>query len=72
MELHITCDFPEGPQILVKLDATEADLTAVRNAMDGDPQAAFSIECRLASGVHLEPRQRLIRAGVIRCVDVKR
>lgn len=70
MVLIIYCLFDDGPQTFWKVGAAAADVTAVKRAMAGNPKSVIRIECRTsAQGAD---RERLIRAGAIRSVDIER
>ena len=70
MRLLIKCQFDNGPQALIKENATEGDTRVLRNAMDGDPDDVLQVVCRVTPDG--PDRERLIRAGCIRSVTERR
>jgi hypothetical protein len=70
MTLFINCIFGDGPQTLIKVNATDADVAAIEAAMSGDPGDVLRVVCRTTS--QGKDHERLIRAGAIRSVDVER
>jgi hypothetical protein len=70
MILLIYCLFDDGPQTLWKVGATDDDVRAIKRAMAGNPKSVIGIVCRATPGG--ADTERLIRAGVIRSVDVER
>jgi hypothetical protein len=70
MTLLIECEFDNGWQTLIKVDATDGDARVLRNAQHGDPDVVLRVVCRLTEDG--PDRQRLIRAGCIRNVIERR
>jgi hypothetical protein len=66
MRLLIHCGFDDGPQTLIKENATEDDVTMIREAMNEAPDVILSVDCRLAPDG--PDGNRLIRVGAIQSV----
>jgi hypothetical protein len=66
VRLIIECEFDNGPQTLIKENATAEDAERVGAAMNGDPGDVIQVTCRLTPTG--PDRPRLIRAGAIRSV----
>lgn len=66
MKLLIECEFDNGRQTLIKVDASDGDTRALREAQHGDPGVVLHVVCRLTEDG--PDRERLIRAGCIRSV----
>jgi hypothetical protein len=70
MKLLIECEFDDGPQTLIKVNATDGDARVLRAAQHGDPDDVLGVVCRVTEDG--PDRQRLIRAGCIRSVTERR
>jgi hypothetical protein len=66
VRLLIQCQFDNGPETLIKENATAADTTVLRNAMNGHPENVLWVVCRVTPDG--PDKKRLIRTGRIRSV----
>lgn len=69
MNLLIICDFGNGPQTLIKTGADELHVDEFRKLMEGKPEVVARITCRLTLGG--PDRERLVRAGAIRAIEIE-